>query len=45
LRDAIRDAGTEAQQDSLTRGGFGELDLGCGKRRVSDDFWVQEQGI
>ena len=45
LRDAIRDAGREAQQDSLTRGGFGELDLGCGKRRVTDDFWVQEEGI
>jgi hypothetical protein len=45
LRDAIRDAGLETQEYPLTCHSFGKLDLGCGKGWVSDDFWVEEEGI
>jgi hypothetical protein len=43
--DAIRDTCLEAQEYPLTYGRFWKLDLGCGKGWVSDDFWVEKEGI
>jgi hypothetical protein len=45
VRDAIRDAGLEAQEYPLTCDRFWKLDLGCGKGWVSDDFRVEKEGI